>query len=264
MKRLCILILIFLTVAMLPAKATESYLWPVEGFYNISSGFGKRTSGMHRGIDITGPRAGWIAKAAVRAAKSGTVSAVHTGCVHNYPKSQSCGCGGGYGNFVYITHADGSVARYAHLGDATVLYGQSIRQGQEIGTVGSTGSSAGFHLHFELRSPQGEAQNTMPVNSGERHTYYGSSAPFSEAIAYFYDEAAEVVTEDGKIRVQVPALSGGRILVVQYAGGRLLGLFAAGQNVSSVEVPVSEGADSAKVLVWRGVFPVQEAVFLRL
>lgn len=263
MKVLLLWLLLVLVASGQTVQAAEYYFWPVDGFYNISSGFGMRISGIHKGIDITGRQAGEIAGADVQATRSGTVSALYTACSHNYPKSQSCGCGGGYGNFVFITHPDGTVARYAHLENVAVIYGQSVWQGQVIGNVGSTGSSGGYHLHFELRSVEGEAQNTMPVNTGERHTYYGSSVSVSEAIAYMYKNETEVEVVEGKIRVQLPDLPGGQILIAQYNGTRLVDFLAAEKDTMVVAVPVSEEADRAKVMVWKDVFPVQAAVFLR-
>jgi len=59
------------------------------------------------------------------------------------------GTNGGYGNSVVIKQGDLSV-RYAHLNSIAVSVGQTINQGQQIGTVGSTGRSTGPHLHLEL------------------------------------------------------------------------------------------------------------------
>lgn len=57
----------------------------------------------------------------------------------------------GYGNYVVIAHADGFVTVYAHLNTVVVRAGQSVAQGQVIGLLGSTGSSTGPHVHFEIR-----------------------------------------------------------------------------------------------------------------
>ncbi|KAM3095801.1 peptidoglycan DD-metalloendopeptidase family protein [Phormidesmis sp. 146-12] len=61
---------------------------------------------------------------------------------------------GAYGNLVVINHQQGYQTRYAQLGGIKVKVGQTVKSGQTIGTVGSTGSpsSNGPHLHFEVRS----------------------------------------------------------------------------------------------------------------
>jgi Peptidase family M23 len=56
-----------------------------------------------------------------------------------------------YGRWIEIAHGDGYTTRYAHLSTQTVSVGQSVSQGQKIGTVGSTGGSTGPHLHYEQR-----------------------------------------------------------------------------------------------------------------
>ena len=58
---------------------------------------------------------------------------------------------GGYGNYVVITHDNGSQTLYAHMTRTAVSSGQSVSSGDIIGYVGSTGLSTGAHLHFEVR-----------------------------------------------------------------------------------------------------------------
>ena len=129
------------------ASDVAMFRWPVSSCRNITSGYGARWGTTHRGIDISG--AG-IQGAEVQAAKSGTVYVGCASCTHNYGKSSSCGCGGGYGNYILITHDDGTQTRYAHLQSVYVSSGTYVTQGQAIGAVGSTGYSTGFHLHFEV------------------------------------------------------------------------------------------------------------------
>jgi murein DD-endopeptidase MepM/ murein hydrolase activator NlpD len=61
------------------------------------------------------------------------------------------GYNGGYGNLIIITHANGVQTVYAHLRDVYIRQGETVTQGQVIGSVGNTGRSTGPHLHFEVR-----------------------------------------------------------------------------------------------------------------
>ncbi len=133
-------------------SADENYggslSWPVPGFYGVSSGYGERWGSFHAGIDIAG---GGISGATITAADSGTVILVKTGCTHNYGKDGSCGCNGGYGNYLAIDHGNGVTTLYGHCADVYVSVGQTVSRGEAIGSVGSTGWSTGFHCHFEVR-----------------------------------------------------------------------------------------------------------------
>ena len=138
-----------------PAPAQADYrggklAWPAPGYYRISSGFGPRWGTHHSGIDIIGS-SGPINGAAACAAASGSVICVRTGCTHNFGKNYNCGCNGGYGNFVILSHGNGLYTLYAHLARPTVSEGQQVTVGQQIGVIGSTGHSTGPHLHFEVR-----------------------------------------------------------------------------------------------------------------
>lgn len=135
------------TAAPAPAPSTR-FGWPCPGFYTLTSGFGPRWGRHHSGIDIAG---GGISGAAAVSSLSGTVIYVNSGCSHNYGKSSSCGCGGGYGNYVIVQHSGGYATVYAHLTSVAVSTGQSVSQGQVVGYVGSTGFSTGPHLHYEVR-----------------------------------------------------------------------------------------------------------------
>lgn len=130
-----------------PTYTGGTFSWPVPGHYYISSPYGWRWGSLHAGIDIAG---GGISGSAVTAAGSGSVSLVRGGCTHNNPKNYSCGCNSGYGNYVMIDHGNGYSTLYAHLASINVSVGQSISTGQTLGTVGSTGWSTGYHLHFSV------------------------------------------------------------------------------------------------------------------
>jgi hypothetical protein len=74
----------------------------------------------------------------------------------------------GYGNYVDVNHGNGWITRYAHLNGFSVASGTSVRAGQQIGTVGSTGASTGPHLHYEQRSGGGAQPITF---SGQAIAY---------------------------------------------------------------------------------------------
>jgi murein DD-endopeptidase MepM/ murein hydrolase activator NlpD len=64
------------------------------------------------------------------------------------------GWNGGYGNYVVISHANGSQTLYAHMQGVSVLEGAQVAKGQAIGSIGNTGKvhgTTGCHLHFEIR-----------------------------------------------------------------------------------------------------------------
>ena len=62
------------------------------------------------------------------------------------------------GQFIVIEHTNGYATKYAHLRAAYALMGAPVKQGQQIGEVGSTGRSTSPHLHFEI------SQNNTPLN----------------------------------------------------------------------------------------------------
>ena len=127
----------------------SGFVWPCPGYYYLTSEWNEdRGSYNHGAIDIAD--AG-IMGADVVAAKEGVVIDSYNGCYHNWGKDGSCGCGGGYGNYVMIAHDGGKMTVYGHLSTTMVYTGQHVYQGQVIGYVGSTGHSTGAHLHFETR-----------------------------------------------------------------------------------------------------------------
>ena len=109
---------------------------PVESGY-ISSLYGQRTdpfdgrNAFHQGIDFAG-----TAGTRVLAVADGIVS--------------HAGLDGGYGRLIEITHGNGYVTRYAHNAKLLVQQGQTVRRGDPIALMGSTGRSTGPHLHFEV------------------------------------------------------------------------------------------------------------------
>ncbi len=106
------------------------YVWPVNG--PVVSPFGQRWGRLHAGVDIASP-----AGTPIRAAASGSVAIA--------------GWMGGYGQYTCIQHGGGVATCYAHQSSIGVSTGQSVKQGQVIGSVGCTGHCFGDHLHFEVR-----------------------------------------------------------------------------------------------------------------
>nr|WP_173026415.1 M23 family metallopeptidase [Aeromonas sp. Ne-1]AKO69700.1 peptidase M23 [Aeromonas sp. Ne-1] len=71
------------------------------------------------------------------------------------------GWGGGYGHYVMLQHGD-KYTLYGHMRTPVVKIGDKVKQGQKIGECGTTGSSTGYHLHFEIQlSPMGERVDPM-------------------------------------------------------------------------------------------------------
>ena len=123
-------------IANVPSES--GFLWPLPGRYNLSSLFGSRKhpitgkANNHTGIDIP-----TSSGTSILAAKSGVVT------TSTYNNS--------YGNYVVVSHSDGTSSLYAHMVRRNCSKGDTVSQGQVIGYVGTTGSSTGNHLHFEVR-----------------------------------------------------------------------------------------------------------------
>ena len=140
------------------SDGTESFPLPV-GKYTITSCVGERTIdgqfSNHGGIDIAVSRG-----TPLYAWKAGVVVRTNNSCGEGYYGSN---CGGGYGNFVVIDHGEVNGERqytiYAHMSSTSVLVGDEVSAGQQIGTSGNSGSSTGPHLHFEIRTGGTEWSN---------------------------------------------------------------------------------------------------------
>ena len=113
---------------------------PLNGGY-ISSYYGeKRSNSYHKGLDI----AENLGEEIISSFEGKVIFAGYND--------------GGYGNLVIVQHSDDMKTYYAHLNEIYVSPNQTVKKGEVIGTVGSTGYSTGPHLHFELRI------NETPVN----------------------------------------------------------------------------------------------------
>ncbi|MBB5639786.1 M23 family metallopeptidase [Cryobacterium roopkundense] len=113
--------------------------WALPALGRITSTFGPRpdkpvegVGDHHNGTDIAAP-----CGQPVFAATGGTVV--------------ESGYRGSYGQWILIDHGDGVESGYAHSSELLVDTGQSVAAGQVIALVGSTGSSSGCHVHFEIR-----------------------------------------------------------------------------------------------------------------
>lgn len=111
------------------------------GYFIRPVASGVKTQGLHghNGIDIGAPIG-----TPIRAVADGKVVLARVG-----------GWGGGYGNYVIIQHPNGMQTLYAHMNSVNVSMGDSVSQGNTIGTVGNTGKSSGPHLHIEIHKKGG-------------------------------------------------------------------------------------------------------------
>ncbi|MEO1619580.1 MAG: peptidoglycan DD-metalloendopeptidase family protein [Cyanobacteria bacterium J06632_3] len=122
--------------ALRAARASGKMLRPSYG--PITSNFGSRYhpvlgySRFHAGTDFG-------------AAHGSPIQAAETGIVI------FSGWYGGYGNAIILDHGDGVTTLYAHASRLNVAEGATVRKGQVIAAIGSTGLSTGPHLHFEVR-----------------------------------------------------------------------------------------------------------------
>jgi murein DD-endopeptidase MepM/ murein hydrolase activator NlpD len=128
------------------ANATPS-IWPTRGA--LTSFFGGRSDPLtgepayHSGIDIS-------------AEKGQPVYATADGIV------QSAGYTGDYGNLIVLKHAFGLSTRYGHLSGYRVKTGDTVKRGDVIGYIGSTGRSTGSHLHYEILA-NGQLMNPLQL-----------------------------------------------------------------------------------------------------
>ena len=119
-------------------------------YYNVTSPFGYRkdpfnssVNEFHNGVDLTGKNG---AADYVLAFADGIVTYARNfvqGKTSTYPA----------GNYVVIQHENGYLTRYLHMAYNTVRVktGERVKKGEVIGYMGTTGSSTGVHLHFEVR-----------------------------------------------------------------------------------------------------------------
>jgi murein DD-endopeptidase MepM/ murein hydrolase activator NlpD len=112
------------------ADALSTFEWPADG--SVSSAFGRRRSGWHRGIDI-------------RAEHGDPIVAAAAGIV------VVAGVEPRYGRVLKIDHEFGFTTVYAHNDENLVKIGDWVVPGQRIARVGRTGRATNYHVHFEIR-----------------------------------------------------------------------------------------------------------------
>ncbi|WP_406945209.1 peptidoglycan DD-metalloendopeptidase family protein [Halobacillus sp. SY10] len=123
-----------------PSKGTGDFTWPAVGG-EITSKQGERWGRYHKGIDIAG-----VSDKTIKAADNGKV--VEAG----YRNS--------FGNKVVIDHGNGYETTYAHLSSIDVKKGETVKKGEKLGVMGTTGRSTGVHLHFEIHK-EGSLENPL-------------------------------------------------------------------------------------------------------
>ena len=115
-----------------PRLGKGGFIWPV--WCKVLSGFGPKRNGLHNdGINIAAPIG-----TPIRAVDDGEV--VYRGSDLE-----------GYGNLLLVKHTGGWVSAYAHTDAMLVRKGETVRKGQVIAKVGTTGTVDQPQLHFELR-----------------------------------------------------------------------------------------------------------------
>lgn len=143
------------TVAQITGNPSSSgYIFPIAGKSktSITTGYGRYSwGGVHSGVDVA-----ISAGTPIYAVKDGTV-------IISTALKNANGTYRSYGEYIAISHGDGTVTFYCHglAGSRLVSVNQKVKQGQQIMSVGSTGNSTGNHLHFEVRV-NNKAVNPIP------------------------------------------------------------------------------------------------------
>ncbi|MFJ8519430.1 peptidoglycan DD-metalloendopeptidase family protein [Lysinibacillus xylanilyticus] len=132
------------TGEMPPLNVKNGFIRPTAG--KISSPFSPRWGTFHYGVDLAND-----VNTPVLAVADGVITVARGGCpAIGYVGST---CGGGWGNYIWLKVTAGGVQYetvYGHLNKISVIQGQQVKQGDIIGLMGTSGSSTGYHLHFEI------------------------------------------------------------------------------------------------------------------
>jgi len=136
----------------LPGKSVLS--WPLSNIF-VTSPYGPRGSGFHRGVDF-------------RASVGTSVMSMADGVVKGVGDTDACCPGASYGKWIFIEYNNGLSSTYGHLSLISVSKGQKVRRGEVVGYSGNTGSSTGPHLHVSLYVSSG-----VKVDSFSSKSYPG-------------------------------------------------------------------------------------------
>jgi len=120
-----------------PGGSSSSGLKEYKGYYMRPIVGGRKTQGIHgyNAVDLAVPIG-----TPILASADGEVII-----------SRTSGWNGGYGNYIVVRHPNGTQTLYAHISKNNVSVGNTVKQGDVIGLVGTSGKSTGPHLHFEIR-----------------------------------------------------------------------------------------------------------------
>jgi murein DD-endopeptidase MepM/ murein hydrolase activator NlpD len=177
---------------------------------------------LHAGVDIVTP-----GPEPVLAAADGVVSRI--------------GEDAGYGRFVELTHTQGLTTRYGHLQRfaAGLSVGQAVKGGQAVGQLGSTGTSTGAHLHFEVHDADGAPMNPelflghafakaedLPLKQARRvprlvRVAYVSRIPRNKQAEMEAKLEGEAAAEAGDVTARGAAEPGPRLITVRRRHGRV-------------------------------------------
>jgi Peptidase family M23 len=213
--------------------------FPVAGGCGYADTWGDPRSGgrSHEGVDIIA-----ASGTPVVAVVNGTITRV----VRDYPGSLG-------GNYFRLTHADGTYFTYIHLSRfaAGLSLGDAVRTGQVLGYVGSTGSSATPHLHFEVHPFGGAAVNPTPfvTAAGGCKGRIGAPSPTptptptptppSGTVTKKFSPAVEVYNVNARVPPRTPT----GVQIVGFPG------LASTSKVASITVTLTSSA-AGKAAVW--------------
>lgn len=128
-------------------QIAKGFIWP------LPAGMGRISQGLHgaNGIDFAAPKG-----TPIYAVADGTILI-----------AKGSGYNGGYGLYVVENYPNGAQSMYAHMSKVVAVQGSTVKQGDLIGYVGSTGKSTGPHLHFEVRGASNPFKSLKVNNTSE-------------------------------------------------------------------------------------------------